>query len=324
MSDMAGGAGAAPVGGAPSAPAAPSTPATSGGAPASGAAPSAAPAREPTLWRPDGLDRDIDVNPFLDRHTRKITVDGREMEVDVESAFRAAALEPAARKAFSEADRKLKAAQGIEAQMKRVDAAFNDPQRALVIAETRWGTERFELEILRKADEILRLKDMPPAERQAYEQRRLAQRKLEEDRSKIESERAEIERDKNEQLKAKRAATTARIKREWPPMLKSLGVPKGFIDDAMRSMVADLNEAQKRKVGLTEKEAAQHVAAQIRRKLGSAATPAPTAQSVAEQPGRKVPEAQPSGPRPRSENGQFRKGPLRPDDIRNGWRTPGR
>ncbi len=295
----------------PSGGAAPSAPAGGGGPPKEAAA------KQPILYRPKDADRDFDITEAVEEHLRghrrKIVIDGQESEVDIEAAFRAASLEPASKRRFSEADRLRKQAESEVARVRAADAAMSDPARIPAVLAKRMGREKYEDFILAEAKGILDFEKLTPQQRQAAEASRKRAEEFEAKAAKLAQDQAEIERQKKANLTAQQKATNERVRREWPPMLESLGVPKGMVDYAMREMVREIRESQKFGVNLTEKEAAQRCAAELRRRIGATAAPAPDPAKVERQPGRQSEEA----PKPRDPEGKFRKnGTLRPDDLR--------
>lgn len=320
------GAGAAGGGTGTAAPAA----APSGGAlaPAGGGAPSVdgvalvhgthTGERKPVLFRPKDADREFDITEAVEQHlrsyARKVKVNGEEREVHLEDAFRAASLEPAAKKQFTEADKLRREAEGKMAQIEAAAQAMSDPTRVDIVLSKKWGKEKFEEWVLSRAERILREEKLPPHERQAIEQRRAEAAAMEDRAAKIAAREAAIKRQESEAQKAANAALRQRIEAEWPPILKELGVPEGFVKDAMRSMIGAINEAKRLGIQLSEREAAQRCAADLRRKLGPVTVAQPSPEKVAAQPGRetKAPEAQVQ----RDDGGRFkRKGPLRPGDV---------
>ncbi len=317
MADAVGGGG---EGGAPAA-------APSGGASApatgAGAAPAPAAERAPVLYRPKDADREFDVSEAVENalksHKRKVVIDGNEHEVDIETAFRAASLEPASRRLVDQAGKMKKEAQAQIAHVRAVNEGMNDPALAKVIQRKRWGDEKYEEHILSEAREIIHLEKLKKEAPQEY-QRQVTQRKLaadtEERRAKVAADEHRIKLRDEETAKTQQQQEVARRKREWPPLIKSHGIPEGFMDDVVRGTVAHMREAGKLGIKLTEKEAISRAAADIKRKLGplGAAPPPPTPEVVAKQPGRESPNPPP----PREPDGKFQRknGVLRPDDLR--------
>lgn len=318
-----GGAGTTAPAAAPSTGAAPSAPGGEGATPSSSGTTAAE--RKAILFRPKDADREFDITEAVEQHlrgyARKVKVNGEEREVHLEDAFRAASLEPAAKKKFSEADRLRREAdrlqreaEGKMAQIEAAAQAMSDPARVDVVLAKKWGKEKFEGWVLSRAERILHEEKLPPQERQAIDRRRAEAAEIEERRAEVAAKEAAIRRRESEEQKAGLAATRQRIEREWPPIIKELGVPEGFVRDTMKAMIGALNEAKKLGISLSEREAAQRCAAELRRKIGSlAAPPPPTPEKIEAQPGR---ETRPVAEAPRDDGGRFkRKGPLRPGDV---------
>lgn len=320
-----GGAGTTAPAAAPSTGAAPTAPGGEGAAPSSSGTTAAE--RKPILFRPKDADREFDITEAVEQHlrgyARKVKVNGEEREVHLEDAFRAASLEPAAKKKFSEADRLRREAEGKMAHIEAVAQAMSDPARVDVVLAKKWGKEKFEEWVLSRAERILHEEKLPPQERQAIDRRRAEAAEIEERRAEIAAMEAAIRRRESEEQKAGLAATRQRIEREWPPIIKELGVPEGFVRDTMKAMIGALNEAKKLGISLSEREAAQRCAAELRRKIGAiAAPPPPTPEKIEAQPGR---ETRPVAEAPRDDGGRFkRKGPLRPGDVMDRLNSIGR
>lgn len=312
-----GGTGTAAPAAAPSTGAAPSA-GGEGAAPSSSGAPTTAAERKAILFRPKDADREFDITEAVEQHlrsyARKVKVNGEEREVHLEDAFRAASLEPAAKKQFTEADKLRREAEGKMAQIEAAAQAMSDPTRVDIVLSKKWGKEKFEEWVLSRAERILREEKLPPHERQALEQRRAEAAAIEDRAAKIAAREAAIKRQESEAQKAANAALRQRIEAEWPPILKELGVPEGFVKDAMRSMIGAINEAKRLGIQLSEREAAQRCAADLRRKLGPVTVAQPSPEKVAAQPGRET--KAPETPVQRDDGGRFkRKGPLRPGDV---------
>ena len=320
-----GGAGTTAPAAAPSTGAAPTAPGGEGAAPSSSGTTAAE--RKAILFRPKDADREFDITEAVEQHlrsyARKVKVNGEEREVHLEDAFRAASLEPAAKKKFSEADRLRREAEGKMAQIEAAAQAMSDPARVDVVLAKKWGKEKFEEWVLSRAERILHEEKLPPQERQAIDRRRAEAAEIEERRAEVAAKEAAIRRRESEEKKAGLAATRQRIEREWPPIIKELGVPEGFVRDTMKAMIGALNEAKKLGISLSEREAAQRCAAELRRKIGAlAAPPQPTPEKSEAQPGR---ETRPVAEAPRDDGGRFkRKGPLRPGDVMDRLNSIGR
>lgn len=318
MSDTVAGSGGGAPAAAPSGGAAPSAPSGTPATPAAGGAP----ARQPVMWTPKDGQQAYDISEAIENHLRsykrKIAIDGAESEVDIETAFRAASLEPASRKRFTEADKIRRSAEAKLAEIQHADRAMSDPARIPTVLRKRMGHERYEMHILREADAILAEREMKPADRERLQAERTRLAGIEERDARLRADEARSQREKAEAAKARQRATRERINKEWPPIIESLGVPKGFVGDVMKAMIGELNQAQKLGIRITENEAAQRCAAELKRKIGVTAPPPPTPEVVQQQPGR---DAGP--PAPRDETGRFtsangrKPAILRPDHIRD-------
>lgn len=312
------GGGAAPSGaGAPAAAPAAAPSAPTGGAPAPESA-----ARAPVMFRPKDADREFDISEAIENHlrgyARKVKVDGQEVEIPLEDAYKHAGLETASRRRFNEATKLRDEAKRAMEAVDRAARAIANPERAEVVLSNKWGRQKFDAWIISHAERILAEENLSPADRRALDVRRERERQIEERQAAIDARDAELRRKEEAGKREAHRATRERVEREWPPMLRSLGVPEGFTRDAMKGMIAEINEAKKLGIGLSEREAASRVAAEIRRKIGVLAPPAPTPETVAKQPGRESPPpAAEAQDRARGEDGRFKKkgGVLRPDHI---------
>lgn len=293
------------------APAASDLPGAPAAAPA--AAPPAATPRprvDPVLWKPDGFEKELDVAPFLATYERKVKIDGQEVPVSLDDAFRAASIEKASARRFTEADRVRKEAEARLARIEEADRNMADPVVAKRVLSKRMGRETWEKFVLGEAAAILEYDKMPPEERRRIDERTAYEQKLMEERGQLAQKEAEIRRWEESQRAQRETALRARVEREWPPILANHGVPRGMVGDAMREMIDELRTAKKRGIHMSELEAARIVGVRVARKI---AADTPVATAVAKQPGREVPVEQ---PRPAPTNGRREQRVLRPDDIR--------
>lgn len=286
----------------------------------SGGTPAAAPAKQPILFRPPESDRDYDVSDVVEKaireHRRKVVVDGQEREFDLETAFRAAAREPASEARFQEAARFRAEASRERARIEAANAGMSDPTRAPVVLRKRMGDQKYEEMVIREAKEILALDEMTPAQRQELAQRRKRDADLEDRTQKVYAQEHTQKQAADEAAKRKQAETKKRVEREWPPLVKSHGVPEGFVADVMRAALKDIRESKALGITLTEPEALRRASVELKKKIGVAAAPPPPppVETIQAQPGRETSPA--AAPPRRAENGTFKKkGPLRPQEV---------
>lgn len=353
MSDAA----AAPVAPAPSAPAAPSAPST--GAPASpppAASPNAPQAaggqqtpppaeRQPVPWKTKARvgdaehELELDVSPFLESYKRKLKLDGEEVEVSLEDAFKGYERAKPSYKRFEEAAQMRREVEAERAKLKQqietIEGHLADPVRAVPIMQQALGPKYVSAVLgdLRQrvnagdAEAINGLVDIVE-ERQAYLQlspedrarrdrmteaeRRAAEREAaiaarereiaERDRRAREAEERRIEQIKHERIQALTA--------EIVPQLDALGVPvkldDGNVDYTWVQEVGRImRHAQENQIPKTLSEAVREVGERYKRMVSHALQRQQQSQmqAIQEQPGRAAPSA-PKDP-PRAANGRF-------------------
>lgn len=254
-------------GAAPSAPTSTpaATPAASPAAPPAGAqqqpsGPQPAPQRAPVPWKTKARIGDaeheveIDVDPFLRDYKRKVTFDGREVELGLDDAYRLHGLEQASFRRFREAGDAKKAAEREVGEMRgkieRLGAALGDPQRVVpmmrktlaekyiptIAAELRSAVEDGDPAALQALTEIVTervtYEKMAPDQRSVFDATRTRSREAERRAAELDARDRQIaarEKAIKERAERETEAESQRIQQqriaEWVPKIEAAGLP---------------------------------------------------------------------------------------------------
>lgn len=356
----------APTSPAPSAPvSAPASsgapPAASGNAPAppSGAQtpPQSAPVREPVPWKTkarigeDEHEVELDVSPFLAEYKRKLKLDGEEVEVGLEDAFKSYERAKPSFKRFEEAAQMRRDAEAertrLKQQVEAIEGHLTDPARApqvmrkalgakytsAVLADLRQSIANGDHEAVEGIAEIVRerleYEKLPPEQRQQRDAMTAAERRAAEREAQLVQREREIARREAETKAAheKRVEEMAQQRRkelvaEWTPALEKAGLPTH--PRIMGMLAQTLRHAKDNAIPLTLEGAVTQVREEYEALVGHAVQQRQqaTMEAVQQQPGRGEPAAPSAAPRVRQPNGQFAK-PETAEDfakrLRQSW-----
>lgn len=363
MSDAAASAPAAP---APSAPAsapsssgAPASPVSNAPAPPSGAQtpPAAPPTREPVPWKTKARigeqehELELDVSPFLAEYKRKLKLDGEEVEVGLDDAFKSYERAKPSFKRFEEAAQMRRDAEAertrLKQQVEAIEGHLTDPARApqvmrkalgpkytaAVLADLRQSIANGDHEAVEGIAEIVRerleYEKLPPEQRQQRDQMTAAERRAAEREAQLAQREREIARREAETKAAheKRIDQLAQERRaqlvaEWTPALEKAGLPTH--PRIMAMLAQTLRHAKDNAIPLTLPDAVSQVREEYEALVGHAVQQRQqaTTEAVQQQPGRGEPAAPAAAPRVRQPNGQFGRAETAEDfarRLRQSW-----
>jgi hypothetical protein len=321
----------------------PSAPASSE-APASGTQPitPAAPRRDPVPWKTkvklgeEELETEVDVAPFLESYKRKVKLDGEEVEVGPDDAFKSYERHKTSMKRFEEAAKiRTEAEQRhaqLDQQVEQIRAIVSDPVKGFALLEKNLGTEKVDEWAIQRALKLVELEQMTPEQRQQHTarteaERQAAARQAELDRREAairqQEERAKAEREKRiTQMAAERQRAMIA---EWTPKLDAAGLPamlpgpdgKSVPNERIFRMVAEtMRRARDAKAPITIDDAIAMVRDEYEALVGPALERRRRAELDALQ-------QQPGTP-PRAPNGRFAGQELTAEELsrqlRQSWR----
>ena len=360
---------AAPAAAAPAA--APASPAPSSGGsppPAASASAPAAPSglqapppaveRTPVPWKTKAKigdaehEVDLDVSPFLETYKRKVKLDGEEVEIGLDDAYKSTERAKASFKRFEEAAKERKAVDAERAQLtqqiERIERRLSSPDHApavmrqalgakytsAVVADLRravQGGDRDALEAM--ADvvaERLEYERLPPEQRQQRDAMTAAEMRA----AQREQQAAQREREIDGRERAMKASEERRIDAmaqvrqrelvaEWTPALERAGLPA--TPRVMREVARVISDARANKIPKTLADAISEVAEDLAGLTQHAAQrqQAAVTQAVAQQPGAVPPQAPTTAPKPRDPSGRFQGDAMTAEqfarDLRSSW-----
>lgn len=239
-----------------------------------GETPQARQARLEKFKQADGSEVEVDVAEFVERlmstEKRKFKVNGQEREATFNEAFERLPLADGAHERFREAKTIEEQAKAQIERAKRELAPLGKPETALSVLEKILGPQALMHEMEKRLAAQYQREAMPEAERRALEAREAGEQQL----SKREQEIAAREEAFKAQEQAQRTARyeaavkteTERIQRDFPILLKEVGLPT--TPRMLARLAQAASEARALKIPYTEKQLAAQVAQEYREEIG--------------------------------------------------------
>lgn len=165
----------------------------------------AAARREAVMWKhrlEDGTELEIDIADAIAGHKRKVKVDGEEVEVGLDDAFRSFERVRASMKRFDEAaaikkDAETKIARA-EAREAKVRETLSDPTKALPLVKRILGEDLYYRAIAEDVADRVKYERLPPEQRSQVDRQRKAQTEAERVEAQLAARKAELDRRERE------------------------------------------------------------------------------------------------------------------------------
>ena len=315
---------------APAAP--PSAPPTSEGSAPSSAPETPSTTHEPVRWKTKAQineqehELELDVSPFLAEYKRKLKLDGEEVEVGIEDAFKSYERAKPSFKRFEEAAQMRREVETREARLKQqvetLETHLTDPARAPVImrktlgaaytgavlSDLRQAVASGDRETIEGLADIVRerleYEKLPPEMRQQRDQMTASERRAAEREATLAAREEEIARRENEtkaayerRVNEMAAERQKQLVAEWTPILEKAGLP---VHPRVMGMLAQtLRYAKQNQIPLTLQDAVSQVREEYDALVGPALQQRQqaTLDAVQQQPGRAEPAAPTNTPR---------------------------